>query len=95
MVDSISEYELGGEAPLDPLFARAMDTLAPVIDHVLNGDTEPDTRKIGYILMAFPFGEGPCDMVSNAAVSWDDALVVLKEVVGRLEQARASTATDV
>lgn len=69
-----------GDAPLDDDFYAH---LAGALDGMLNGG--PD-RKIGFVLMLFPFGDEPgrCNYVSNGA-DRRDVVTLMKEMIARFE----------
>jgi hypothetical protein len=75
-----------GDAPIEPEFMDAMNTLAALVDVTLNGDAKGDARKNGFVLVVFPFGGDPgqrANYISNA--SRDDVVTLLKEQLARFE----------
>lgn len=72
-----------GDGPVQKQYREQMNNLAAGIDEILNKDVRP--RKVGFILMVFPFGTttGRCNYVSNA--DREDVLRLLKEQVARFE----------
>jgi hypothetical protein len=56
-----------------------------LIDELFNGEGHARRRKVGFVLMVFPFGEGPCraNYISNAAPA--DVVALLKEQLARFE----------
>ena len=43
-------------APIDPAFHDAMNGLAQVLDEAFNGTDRGQDRKVGFVLLTFPFG---------------------------------------
>jgi hypothetical protein len=74
-----------GDAPIEPRLVEQMNTLARLLDKVLNGDAKGHDRKTGFVLLVFPFegSEGRCNYISNA--DRDDVVVMLKEQIKRFE----------
>jgi hypothetical protein len=64
-----------GSGPIDPTMHDLMNALAHALDVILN----EDRREIGWVLMAFPFGEaaGRCNYISNA--KREDIITLLTE----------------
>ena len=56
-----------------------------VVD-VGNGEARGDDRKVGFVLLVFPFGsgEGRCNYISNGA-SRRDIVTMMKEQIARFE----------
>jgi hypothetical protein len=91
---SMSNERLG-DAPIEPRYERQMNALAQAIDQLFNGDTamprgrsiRSDERKVGFVLLVFPFGdyvEGRCNFISNGA-DRKDVVVLFKEMIARFE----------
>jgi len=80
-----------GDGPVQQEYVEKMRTLARGIDHHFNGTLLPGgTKKVGFILMVFPFGdadEGRCNYMSNAERS--DVVRMLKEQIKRFETQEA------
>jgi hypothetical protein len=79
-----------GDGPVDPEYLEKMRVLARGIDHHFNGSSSPASpKKIGFILMVFPFGdgEGRCNYMSNAERA--DVVRMLKEQIRRFETQEA------
>lgn len=74
-----------GDGPIDTEYVDAMNDLAHSIDQVFNGDAKRGDRKVGFVVMVFPFGEGEgrCSYISNA--NRDDIVCLLKEQLARFE----------
>jgi hypothetical protein len=59
-----------GDQPIQGDYREAMQTLARHLDGVFNGELKPGERKVGFVLLVFPFGEGEegrCNYISNGA----------------------------
>jgi hypothetical protein len=75
-----------GDAPIEPEHHEAMTALARVINEGFNGDAPPGKRKVGFVLMVFPFDDfdGRCNYISNGA-DRRDIVTLMKEMVARFE----------
>jgi hypothetical protein len=75
-----------GDAPIDPEYRRLMNTVMSILDETFNPGLRGKDRKVGLILLVFPFGEheGRCNYISNGA-DRKDVTVMLKEQVKRFE----------
>jgi hypothetical protein len=75
-----------GDAPIDPEYRRLMNTIMGILDEAFNPGLRGKDRKVGLILLVFPFGEheGRCNYISNGA-DRKDVTVMLKEQVKRFE----------
>jgi hypothetical protein len=75
-----------GDAPIEDEYIRKMNTIAGILDEVFNGDAKGQDRKVGFILMVFPYGEdeGRCNYISNGA-NRKDVVAMLKEQIARFE----------
>ena len=81
-----------GDGPVERRFKHTMNALAHVIDDTLNGFpsvSDPRNvveRKVGFVLLVFPFGEeikGRCNYMSSA--DRDDVVKLLKEQLAYFE----------
>lgn len=74
-----------GDAPIEPQFIELMNELARTIDIICNGELKGKDRKVGFILITFPFGdeESRCNYISNA--DRRDVVIMLKEQLKRFE----------
>jgi hypothetical protein len=75
-----------GSGPVDAEYAEMMSKIAHGIDEFLNGTT--GEKKIGFILMVFPFSDGStgherCNYMSNAARA--EVVTLLKEQISYFE----------
>jgi hypothetical protein len=66
----------------DAAYLAKMNALANVIDELFNGEGHARGRKVGFVQMVFPFGEGPgrANYISNAVRA--DVVALLKEQLG-------------
>lgn len=86
MVDNPTTRRLG-DGPIQADLVYAMNALARVIDDELNPNKDTAGRKIGFVLMVFPYGEaegGRCNYISNGAER-RDVVVLMKEMISRFE----------
>jgi hypothetical protein len=76
-----------GDAPIEDEFHAVMNKIARALDDLLNEpeDLARGERRIGFILMVFPFDEhqGRCNYISTAAR--EDVVVLLREQLRRFE----------
>ncbi len=73
-----------GSAPIQQAYRDLMQAIAEVLDDHFNGDRRGTDRRVGFVLLIFPFGHDPKDghrtnYISNA--SRDDVVTMLKEQV--------------
>lgn len=75
-----------GDAPIDPAYREQMNAIASVLDKGFNGGAKGADRKVGFILLVFPFGEGDgrCNYISNGA-DRRDVVTLMKEMIKRFE----------
>jgi hypothetical protein len=75
-----------GDAPIDPKHVEQMNAIARGLDQVLNGKAKGNDRKIGFVLLLFPYGDdsGRCNYISNGA-DRRDIVVLMKEQIKRFE----------
>lgn len=76
-----------GDAPVEAEYHDKMTAVTKGLDHFFNGEAKGDERKIGFVLMVFPFGEeveGRCNYMSNGA-DRRDVVTLFKEMIARFE----------
>jgi hypothetical protein len=75
-----------GDAPIEQEYREKMQRLAQAIDHIFNEGARGDARKVGFVLMVFPFGDksGRCNYISNGA-DRHDIVTMMKEQIKRFE----------
>jgi hypothetical protein len=75
-----------GDAPIEPSYRDMMVGVAKALDETFNDGRKGDARKVGFILLVFPFGEneGRCNYISNGA-DRRDVVTMLKEQIKRFE----------
>lgn len=76
-----------GDAPVEAEYQVKMEAIARAIDEFFNPETKGNDRKVGFVLMVFPFGEGSqgrCNYMSNGADRRDIA-ALMKEMIARFE----------
>jgi hypothetical protein len=81
-----------GDAPIEKQFHKKMNAVARGLDDVFNGALRGKDRRVGFVLLVFPYGDdtGRCNYISNGA-DRKDIVVMLKEQIKRFEgQAEAS-----
>ena len=77
-----------GDAPIELEHRDMMNTVAHALDVMFNNDDKGKNRKVGFVLLVFPFGEkeGRCNYISNGA-DRKDIVTLLKEQIRRFEGA--------
>jgi hypothetical protein len=75
-----------GDQPIEDKYRAQMNGVAQALDETFNGKTKGKERKVGFILLVFPFGEegGRCNYISNGA-DRKDVVTMLKEQIKRFE----------
>lgn len=75
-----------GDGPIQADLLGVMNALARGLDDALNGDLRGADRKVGFVLLAFPFNstDGRCNYISNGA-DRKDIVTMLKEQIKRFE----------
>lgn len=89
-----SRYRLG-DAPIQPEYRELMNQTAEALDQFFNGSLRGSDRKIGYVLLTFPFGEvqnSRCNFISNGA-DRRDVVTLMKEMIARFEGQPETTGT--
>lgn len=83
MSDEKHEY---GSAPIQPEYRETMRAIAGLLDDVLNEGAHGNDRKVGFVVLLFPFGEnkGRCNYISNGA-SRADMVKLLREQANRFD----------
>jgi hypothetical protein len=75
-----------GDAPIDAAYREQMELIAATLDEIFNGALKGDTRKVGFVLLVFPFDNnaGRANYISNRA-DRKDIVVLFKEQIRRFE----------
>lgn len=75
-----------GDAPIEPQHHEAMNVAARTLDGYFNGDRKGKDRRVGFVLLVFPFDshDGRCNFISNGA-DRKDIVVLFKEMIARFE----------
>jgi hypothetical protein len=75
-----------GDGPVQEEFHEKMVVLGQVLDETFNGKLTGPDRKIGFVLMVFPFDahNGRCNYLSNGA-DRSDIIALMKEMIARFE----------
>jgi hypothetical protein len=81
-----------GDAPIEPEYKEKMIAVAEAIDELFNGDLRGKYKKVGFVMLVFPYGnnDGRCNYISNGA-DRDDVIVMLKEQIKRFEGQKEET----
>ena len=75
-----------GDQPIDPKYRDQMNEIARGLDMIFNGQLSGKDRKLGFVLLLFPFDsyDGRCNFISNGA-NRKDIVVLFKEMIARFE----------
>jgi hypothetical protein len=79
-----------GDAPIEEAHYRMMNSLAGILDEAMNGGKKGKDRKVGFVLLVFPFnepiedGRKRCNFISNGA-DRRDVVALFKEMIARFE----------
>jgi hypothetical protein len=81
----MTEYGLGDKA-IQPEYKEKMVALAGAIDELFNGEAKGKDKKVGFVILVFPFGneDGRCNYISNGA-DRKDIVIMMKEQIKRFE----------
>ena len=81
----MTEHTLG-DAPIEPAYRDTMNRVAGALDEAFNGVAKGQDRKVGFVLLVFPFGadDGRCNYISNGA-SREDIIIMMREQIARFE----------
>jgi citrate lyase alpha subunit len=73
-----------GDAPIEAQYYDQMVAVAQGLNEFFNGEAKGDDRKVGFVLMVFPFGdhEGRCNYISNGA-DRKDIVILMSEMIAR------------
>jgi hypothetical protein len=79
-----------GDAPIQREFKEVMNMTARTLDKVFNGNKKGKDKKVGFVLLVFPFNDGSyteherCNFISNGA-DRKDVVTLMKEMIARFE----------
>lgn len=75
-----------GDAPVDAAYHEKMIGVMGVIDELFNGDAKAPNKKVGIVMMVFPYGDvsGRCNYMSNGA-DRKDIVILMREMIARFE----------
>jgi len=75
-----------GDAPIEQEYYDKMVAISHALDEMFNGDAKGDARKVGFVMMVFPFGDvsGRCNYLSNGA-DRKDVVTLMREMIARFE----------
>lgn len=73
-----------GDAPIEAEYQEKMEAVARAVDGFFNGEAKGADRKIGFVLMVFPFGDttGRCNYMSNGA-DRNDVVTLMREMIAK------------
>lgn len=76
-----------GDEPLEDRHRTEMEAVARALDEVFNGEVRGSERKVGFVLLVFPFGdnEGRANFISNGAGRADISRM-FKELSARFDE---------
>jgi len=78
-----------GDQPIQPDLVEKLNALARGVDKILNGDARGKDRRIGFVMMVYPFaefenGDARCNYISNGA-DRRDVVTLMREMIARFE----------
>jgi hypothetical protein len=78
-----------GDQPIQPEYLEKMKAVVAALDKTFNGNRRGKARKVGFVLMVYPFNDdggvdGRCNYMSNGA-NRKDVMVLMKEMIARFE----------
>lgn len=75
-----------GDEPIQKDYAESMKAIMTVLDDMMNGGLKGKDRKVGIVVLTFPFGDGDgrCNFMSNG-VNRKDLVILMKEMIARFE----------
>lgn len=76
-----------GDGPIEERYQQQMAAVAAAVDSFFNGEAHGAERKIGFVLLVFPFGDeapGRCNFLSNGA-DRKDLVTLFREMIARFE----------
>lgn len=75
-----------GDRPVEQEYAAMMTHTMAAIDEFFNGKDKGQERKVGIVMLVFPFGDktGRCNFMSNGA-DRRDIVTLFKEMIARFE----------
>jgi hypothetical protein len=75
-----------GDQPVQAEYYDKMTAVVQALDQTFNGKVGGPGRKVGFVLMMFPFGDhsGRCNYMSNGA-DRQDVVTLMKEMIARFE----------
>ncbi len=82
----MEKHELG-DAAIQEEYVAQMNAVAKNLDAVFNGSLKRPDRRVGFVLLVFPFGseDGRCNYISNGADRKDIAKM-FRELAARLRK---------
>ncbi|MYE06891.1 MAG: hypothetical protein F4Y04_06690 [Chloroflexi bacterium] len=81
----MADHQLG-DGPIEEEYRDMMKGVGEAFDSVFNPDYPDKPRKLGFVLLTFPYGstDGRCNFLSNGAAR-EDIVVLFKEMIRRFE----------
>ncbi len=75
-----------GDGPVEEKYVQLLNAAMAAVDEAFNGSARGADRKVGIIMLVFPYGEGEgrCNYISNGA-DRRDVVTMLKAQVARFE----------
>lgn len=75
-----------GDAPIGAGYHAKMTAIMQAVDGFFNGEAKGPGKKVGVVLMVFPYGDttGRCNYMSNGA-DRKDIVALMRETIARFE----------
>ncbi len=79
--------QMAGMLPIESEHEREMREITVSLDRYFNGDLKGATRRVGFVLLVFPFGDhenARCNYISNGA-DRSDIAKMLRDQANRMD----------
>ena len=77
-----------GDLPITSEYKDMLTAVMTAVDRTFNGTAKGKDRKVGIVMLIFPYGEqkegARCNFISNGA-NRKDLVVLMKEMISRFE----------
>jgi hypothetical protein len=76
--------------PIEEKYREQMNAIARALDHAINSDIPTEAKRIGFVLLVFPFNDhtGRVNYISNGA-NRRDIIKMFQELILRFEHGDA------
>ena len=83
----MADKDVLGDQPIEEQFRGVMNAVARSLDGIFNGAARGKNRKVGFVLLLFPFSaqSGRCNYISNGA-DRKDVVRLMREQIEKFER---------